>query len=68
MAERRLALCSLMLGGDGARFHPSSYASALRAYVEFRRFDYQVTHSSLADHRAAVSARRPAASPTRALT
>ena len=25
MAERRLALCSLMLGGDGARLRPSNY-------------------------------------------
>ena len=39
-----LALCSLMLGGDGARFRPTAYAKAVRAYIEYRRFDYQVTH------------------------
>ncbi|HSF60535.1 MAG TPA: glycosyltransferase family 2 protein [Gaiellaceae bacterium] len=57
MAERRLALCSLMLGGHGARFRPRLYGKALRAYAEFRRFDYQVTHSTLDEHRGRIAAR-----------
>lgn len=58
MAERRLALCSIMLGGDGVRLRPSRYAKALRAYVEFRRLDYQVTHSTLDEHRRTIARRR----------
>jgi glycosyltransferase involved in cell wall biosynthesis len=58
MAERRLALCSIMLGGDGMRLRPSAYAKALRAYIEFRRLDYQVTHSTLDEHRRAIAGRR----------
>jgi hypothetical protein len=58
MAERRLALCSIMLGGHGMRVRPSNYAKALRAYLEFRRLDYQVTHSTLDEHRGIVFRRR----------
>jgi glycosyltransferase involved in cell wall biosynthesis len=58
MAERRLALCSIMLGGHGTRVRPSNYAKALRAYLEFRRLDYQVTHSTLDEHRGIVFRRR----------
>lgn len=59
MAERRLALCSLMLGGRRARLRPSAYLDAVRSYLEFRRFDYQVTHSTLDEHRGAIARRRP---------
>jgi glycosyltransferase involved in cell wall biosynthesis len=58
MAERRLALCSIMLGGDGTRVRPSSYTKALRAYLEFRRLDYQMTHSTLDEHRGAIAGQR----------
>lgn len=54
MGERRLALCSLMLGGDGVRRRPSSYVDGLRAYLDFRRFDYQLTKRSLDEHRRAL--------------
>jgi succinoglycan biosynthesis protein ExoO len=57
MADRRLALCSLMLGGFGARFRPSLYPKAVRAYLEYRRLDYQVTHSSLDEHREKIAPR-----------
>lgn len=59
MAERRLALCSLMLGGKGARARPASYAKGLKAYLDFRRFDFQVNHTSLSDHRLDVTRREP---------
>ena len=54
MAERRLDLCSLMLGGDGSRRRPSSYSNAVRAYIEFRHFDYQVRHSTREEFRKAT--------------
>jgi glycosyltransferase involved in cell wall biosynthesis len=41
MGERRLALCSLMLGGEYSRLNPRNYVSAVRAYLEFRRLDFQ---------------------------
>jgi glycosyltransferase involved in cell wall biosynthesis len=69
MAERRLAFCSLMLGGDGARFRPTAYAKAVRAYIEYRRFDYQVTHSTLDEHRGRIAGRRREPSvPSHSLT
>ena len=69
MAERRLALCSLMLGGEGARFRPSTYSNAIRAYVEFRRLDYQRTHSTLEEHRVTIAGRRHGANrPSHSLT
>lgn len=58
MAERRLALCSIMLGGRGVRLRPSTYVEAFQAYVEFRRLDYQVTHSTLDEHRGTIAGRR----------
>lgn len=58
MAERRLALCSLMLGGQGVRARPSNYVKATRAYLEFRRLDYQINHTTLETHRRAVARRR----------
>jgi glycosyltransferase involved in cell wall biosynthesis len=58
MAERRLALCSLMLGGLGDRARPANLAKALRAYLEFRRLDYQLNHTTLDEHRRKVG-RRP---------
>jgi glycosyltransferase involved in cell wall biosynthesis len=66
LAERRLALCSLMLGGFGSRFRPSLYPKAVRAYIEFRRHDYQVTRSTLDEHRRRIGARghQPSHSPT----
>ncbi len=54
MADRRLALCSLMLGG-GERRRPASYGKALRAYREFRRLDYQLNQTTLDEHRAVVA-------------
>jgi glycosyltransferase involved in cell wall biosynthesis len=57
MAERRLALCSLMLGGQGVRARPSNYERAVRAYLEFRRLDYQINHTTLETHRRAVARR-----------
>jgi glycosyltransferase involved in cell wall biosynthesis len=69
MAERRLALCSLMLGGFGLRFRPALYPKAVRAYLEYRRFDYQVTHSTLDEHRGRIAGRRrEAAHPSHSLT
>lgn len=41
MGERRLALCSLMLGGDRGRLDPRNYIKGVRAYLDFRRLDYQ---------------------------
>lgn len=68
LGEHRLALCSLMLGGDGARRRPASYVQAVRAYLEFRGLDYQRDHHSLAEHRDRVarghSSHRRFASPT----
>lgn len=58
-AERRLALCSLMLGGKRARVRPAFYAKGLHAYLDFRRFDYQVNHSSLDHHRRDITRREP---------
>jgi glycosyltransferase involved in cell wall biosynthesis len=58
MADRRLALCSLMLGGFGSRARPSLYPKALRAYIEFRQHDYQVTRSTLDEHRRKIAVRR----------
>lgn len=55
MGERRLALCSLMLGGDRARLAPANYLRGLRAYLDFRRFDYQRTRHSLEEHRRRVA-------------
>ena len=51
MSARRLALCSLMLGGEGDRLRPGSWLAAAQAYVDFRRLDYQVTGRSLEEHR-----------------
>lgn len=67
LAERRLALCSLMLGGFGARLRPSYYAKAVRAYAEFRRLDYQLNHSTLDEHRRTVARRRVAGRPSHSL-
>ena len=69
MAERRLALCSLMLGGFGDRFRPALYPRAVRAYLEFRRLDYQVTQTTLDEHRGKIAPRRRGAgSPSHSLT
>ena len=51
MGERRLALCSLMLGDARARCNPINLLQGARAYVDFRRFDYQVNKLSLEEHR-----------------
>ena len=68
MAERRLTLCSLMLGGDGVRWRPTAYPNAVRAYLDYRRFDYQVNHSTLDEHRDATRSRRQRSSPSHSLT
>jgi glycosyltransferase involved in cell wall biosynthesis len=57
MAERRLDLCALMLGGWRERLHPGMYGHALRAFLEFRRLDYQVNHSTLEEHRRKIASR-----------
>jgi glycosyltransferase involved in cell wall biosynthesis len=67
MAERRLALCSLMLGGFGDRSRLRLYPKAVRAYLEYRRFDYQVTHSTLDEHRGKLAARRKPKQPSHSL-
>jgi glycosyltransferase involved in cell wall biosynthesis len=54
MAERRLALCSIMLGGLRDRVSPANLGKAVRAYLEFRRLDYQVNKTTLDEHRAAI--------------
>jgi glycosyltransferase involved in cell wall biosynthesis len=64
MADRRLALCALMLGGFGDRFRPSLYPRALRAFLEYRRSDYQVTQSTLDEHRQKLARRRRTGSPS----
>ena len=46
MGERRLALCTLMLGGGGARLDPRNYLRGLGAYVDFRRHDYQTNKAA----------------------
>lgn len=58
IADRRLALCSIMLGGYGDRLRPVTAAKALRAYLEFRRLDYQLNLTTLDEHRRQVG-RRP---------
>lgn len=55
LGRHRLALCSLMLGGDGARLRPATYVRAVRGYWEFRRLDYQLDGHSLAEHRRRVA-------------
>lgn len=55
MGERRLALCTLMLGGLRERLKPSNYVQSVRAYLDFRRFDYQLNKQSLDEHRRRVA-------------
>lgn len=57
MGERRLALCSVMLGGLGERTRPVNLGKAVRAYLEFRRLDYQLRHTTLDEHRRRVAGR-----------
>ncbi|MFY9470055.1 MAG: glycosyltransferase [Solirubrobacterales bacterium] len=54
MGERRLALCSIMLGGHGDRLKPGNYVKSLLAYRDFRRHDYQRHHRTLDQHRERV--------------
>ena len=54
MADRRLALCSLMLGPASARLKVWTAPVAVRAYLDFRRFDYQLKQTSLEEHRRIV--------------
>jgi glycosyltransferase involved in cell wall biosynthesis len=54
MGERRLALCTLMLDRK-ALFSPANYLQAARAYVDFRRLDYQLHKRSLDEHRRQIS-------------
>jgi glycosyltransferase involved in cell wall biosynthesis len=57
LAERRLALCSIMLGSGLAK--PRNFTKALAAYRDFRKFDYQRRHLSLEEHRELVADGRP---------
>lgn len=66
MAERRLALCSLMMGGQGVRANPKVYLDAVRAYRDFRRFDYQINGHSLDAHRHKTHSSPPESSATTA--
>jgi hypothetical protein len=59
MADRRLALCSLMLGPARERLRLGAYPPAVRAYLDFRRLDYQVNRTSLDEHRRLVERSRP---------
>jgi hypothetical protein len=68
MAQRRLALCELMMGTQGARRRPSLYVKAGRAYVDFLRLDYQRRPHSLADHRRRVGEVSPARQPMKGLS
>jgi glycosyltransferase involved in cell wall biosynthesis len=56
MGERRLALCTLMLGDARERLDPRNLVRAVRAYAEFRRLDYQINRHSLDEHRRRVQA------------
>ena len=55
MADRRLALCSLLLGPARERLKVWTVPAAVRAYVDFRRLDFQVNGTSLDDHRRSVA-------------
>ncbi|MFY9487726.1 MAG: glycosyltransferase family A protein [Solirubrobacterales bacterium] len=56
MGERRLALCSIMLGGNADRLKPANYVKAVLGYLDFRRLDYQRHHRTLDEHRARMQA------------
>ena len=60
LAERRLALCTIMLGSGGRRLRLGAYPAAVRAYLDFRRLDYQVSGRSLEEHRRKVTRRSTA--------
>jgi glycosyltransferase involved in cell wall biosynthesis len=57
MADRRLALCSLMVGGIREKLKIWRYPAAAGAYLDYRRLDYQLNHTTLDEHRAAVGRR-----------
>jgi len=57
MADHRLALCELMLDGLARRLCFWRYPDAIRAYLEFRRLDYQRNHTTLEEHRRALARR-----------
>jgi glycosyltransferase involved in cell wall biosynthesis len=57
MADRRLALCSLRLGGRRGLLKVSRYPGAVRAYLDFRRFDYQRNRTTLDEYRTLVARR-----------
>jgi glycosyltransferase involved in cell wall biosynthesis len=59
MADRRLALCSLMLGPARERLRVWTLPSAVRAYVDHRRLDYQVNGTTLDEHRRIVARGMP---------
>jgi len=58
MADRRLALCSLLLGPARERLKVWTAPAAVRAYLDFRRLDYQLKQTSLEEHRRIVRKRR----------
>jgi hypothetical protein len=68
LAERRLAACDIMIGGKGERLRPANYLKALLAYFDFRRFDYQVNHASLTEHRLAIARGRQLGSASHLLS
>ncbi len=59
MGERRLALCTLMLGGVRDRLDPRNYVRGALAYLDFRRHDYQLNKRSLDEHRRRVARQVP---------
>jgi glycosyltransferase involved in cell wall biosynthesis len=68
LADRRLALCSLLLGPARERLKLWKLPAAVRAYVDFRRLDYQLTRRTLDEHRRFALGGRPAGAsltPTR---
>ena len=65
MGRRRLALCELVLGRTTARRRPRAYRDAVAALHDFRRFDYQRDHHSLAEHRRRVGVRHTVTSAPR---
>jgi glycosyltransferase involved in cell wall biosynthesis len=57
MADRRLAFCSIMLRAGKGRWSLRNVAKALGGYVDYRRWDYQKSATTLEEHRAALATR-----------
>jgi glycosyltransferase involved in cell wall biosynthesis len=55
MAGRRLALCELMLSGDKRRVHPANAIRGVRAYLDYRRWDFERNRWDLPEYRRQVA-------------